>query len=639
MMRWCRRTFIPIAACVLWSWPLEAGQGENASTQALNLKKLSLEELSQIDVTSASRRPERLSSVAAAVSVVRGEDVRRAGVTILAEAMRLGDGVDVARVNGSTWALTTRGFQISTANKALVLVDGRSTYSPLFAGTFWDAQDTLLADLDRIEVIRGPGGATWGPNAVNGVINIISRPAAETVGTVATLIVGTDELPVVSMRHGGGLGNGHYRVYGKYRQRGAQVTSSGESSQDEVAFGQGGFRFDSDPAKAKRWFVSGDAYGGTNGLADRSDARISGGHVLGRFTADTRKGRVLLQAYYDRTQRKVPLQFEEKRNAGDIDGQYETRLGHHLLVGGAQVHVSRGRDVGTAGFFFEPEARTHWLSTVFLQDEIELSRDRLYLIGGAKVGASNYTGAEVQPTIRIRYQPAGRQMVWGAVSRAVRLPTRFDTDLRIRNPVTGAVVITGTDDFDPEAVVAYEAGYRARIHPRVLTDVTVFVNRYDSLRSQELRFVPAPRIFLENALNADTGGVEMAATVQVTSSWRLHGSYAWLTESFSFDAGSTDQTKGIFEANDPSHLAALRSQLDLPRGFALDASLRYASTRPAPRVPAYGELDLRLGWQATPNWELSLVGQNLLHDHHQEFNFTPTIEFQRGVFLRSLWNF
>ena len=617
---------------------LQAAQPESSGTQPQDLKKLSIEQLSQLDVTSVSRRTERLAEVAAAVSVVRREDILRAGSTILAEAMRLGDAIDVARVNGSTWAVSSRGFTISTANKLLVLVDGRTTYSPLFAGTFWDAQDTLLADLDRIEVIRGPGGATWGANAVNGVINIISRPARETQGTVLTVIAGTDELPVISSRHGGTIGRGHYRVYGKYRRRGAQLTSTGQSAQDEITFGQGGFRFDSNPVGPSQWFVSGAAYGGTNGLADRADAKISGGHVLGRWVRAIGSGQFQVQAYYDHTRRKVPLQFEERRNAGDVDAQHQVRLGRHTLVGGAQFQFSRGKDDGTAGFFFEPITKTQWLTTVFLQDEFELS-ERLYLIGGAKVGTNNYTGSEIQPTVRARFHPTDRQMLWGAVSRAVRLPTRFDTDLRLRNPITGAVVLSGTEDFDAESVVAYEAGYRARPHARVSTDVAVFVNQYDSLRSQELRFVPAPRVFLENWLNARTGGVEVGATVQAAGNWQLHGSYAWLKKTLSFDEGSTDPTGGVFEANDPSHMASLRSQLDLPRGFTFDAFLRYVDERPSPRVPAYGELDLRLGWQARPNWELSIVGQNLLHDHHQEFNFTPVIELRRGVFLRSIWEF
>ena len=632
-----KRIFVTVVIGAL-AVAVRAHAAQEAPARPKDLKKLTIEELSQLDITSVSRRPERVSNVPAAVSVVRGSDIVRAGMTTLAEAMRLGDAIDVARVNGSTWAVTTRGFNISTANKLLVLIDGRSTYSPLFAGTFWDAQDALLADLDRIEFVRGPGSSIWGANATNGVVNIISLPASETQGTLVTVIAGTDELPVVSSRHGGRLGNGYFRVYGKYRRRDAQLTASGDSAHDDIAFGQGGFRFDSDPSKPSRWFVSGAAYAGTLGFADRADGDLSGGHVLTRWSRGIGGGLFQVQAYYDHVHRKIPLQFEERRNVGEIDAQHEMRIGNHTLVGGGQVHVSRGHDVGTAGFFFDPEKRSQWIATAFIQDEVELPR-RFFLTGGAKIGGNNYTGAEIQPTARMRFQATERQMTWAAVSRAVRLPTRFDTDLRLRNPQTGAVVLTGTDDFDAESVVAYEAGYRTRPHARLMTDVTVFVNQYDNLRSQELRFVPAPRLFLQNALNADTGGVEIAATAQLAPGWQIHGSYSWLKETFTFDPESTDPTGGVFEHNDPSHLASLRSQFDFGPGFSVDGFFHYASRRPNPVVPAYAELDLRAGWRVTPQWELSVVGQNLLHGHHQEFNFTPVIEFRRGVFLRSIWKF
>ena len=635
MRRFC---YVYLAALCLAAHPHQAA-AQGATVALQDLKKLTLEELAQIDVTSASRRTERLSEVPAAVSVVRRDDILRAGTTILAEAMRLGDAVDVARVNGGTWAVSMRGFNISTANKSLVLVDGRSTYSPLFAGTFWDVQDTVLADLDRIEFIRGPGGATWGANAVNGVINIISRPVAETQGAVVTVLAGNDELPTVSGRYGARLGSGHYRVSGKYRRRDAQVTSTGVSANDAVRFGQAGFRFDSDQSRASRWTVSGAAYLGGMEFTDRPDGEVSGGHRLLRWNHRTAsRGQFDVRAYYDRTNRMVPMQFEEHRDAGDVDGQYEFRAGRHSVITGAQLHLSRGNDIGTAGFFFEPEQKRHWVTTVFVQDQVELARDRAYLIGGAKIAANDFTGAEILPTVRLRLHPNPRHMVWGAISRAVRLPTRFDTELRIRNPA-GVVSITGTDDFTSESVVAYEGGYRARLHPRVLADVAVFANRYDSLRSQELRFVPTPRIFLENALNAKTHGIEAAATVQARDNWRLHGSYAWLKKTLSFDTGSTDPTRGVFEGNDPAHLASLRSQLDLSRGVAFDAFLRHVGERTASPVKAYTELDLRLGWRATPYWELSLVGQNLLQDSHSEFMFTPMIEFRRGVFLRSVWEF
>jgi iron complex outermembrane receptor protein len=260
---------------------------------------------------------------------------------------------------------------------------------------------------------------------------------------------------------------------------------------------------------------------------------------------------------------------------------------------------------------------------------------------GSKFERNDFTGFEVQPTVRGRWSPSDRQTVWGAVSRAVRLPTRFDTDLRILNPGTGAVVLSGSPDFDAETVVAYEAGYRARPHPRVSVDTAVYTNRYDDLRSQELPAPGRPFTVLGNMLNAVTSGVEAATTVQVLDAWRVHAWGAYLHKDLSLDRGSRDVTNGRDEGNDPSFHMALRSQLDLPAGLALDGVCRYVTARPFPAVPAYAELDLRFGWAVRAGWELSLVGQNLLHDRHPELgsNSPRRYEFERGVFLRSTWRF
>lgn len=630
---------ILVLACILGG--IARADDTEQPLQPQDLKRLSIEELANIDITSASRQSERLGTVPAAVSVVRGEDVERAGSVILAEALRLADAIDVARVNGSTWGVTARGFNISTANKVLVLVDGRSTYSSLFGGTFWDVQDTFLADLDRIEVVRGPGGTIWGANAVNGVINIISKPAAATQGSVVTVIGGTNDRAIVSGRYGARLGSGHYRVYGKFRMREPQSFADGESAGDGVRFGQGGFRIDSDQTAARRWSLSGDLYLGTNGLDDRPDGDVSGGHVLGRWSRTTTRGEFTVQGFYDRTYRKVPEQFEESRHAGEFDVEQQLRAGRHRLVFGGTARAYHSRDIGMAGFTFEPPARYGWNVNAFVQDELPIVAERAYLIAGTKVGGNNFTGAEVQPNLRVRVHPSRRQMLWAAVSRAVRLPTRFDNDIRVTDPVTGQVVIAASDQFDAESVVAVEGGYRALPHPRVSFDAAIFTNGYDNLRSQESSGIASPLLVLDNLMNARTEGVELSATVQAASGWRIHGSYAWLHKEFTFDENSTDPTGGAFEANDPSHLASLRSLLDLPRGFALDAFLRLVGERPMPRVPAYGELDVRIGWTARPGWELSVVGQNLLHDRHQEFASinAPTYSFRRSVFARSIWRF
>jgi iron complex outermembrane receptor protein len=614
------------------------------NVSAQDLKRLSIEELAELDVTSVSRRLERLSQAGAAVSVVRQDDIRRTGVVTLAEAMRLADGLDVARYDGRTWAVSARGFNISTANKLLVMLDGRTLYSPLFAGTFWDVQDTVLADIDRIEVIRGPGGALWGANAVNGVINIITKDASTTRGGAALLAGGTEERFIASARHGGRLGqSGSYRVFGKYRRKDANVFPTGESADDDLQLGRGGFRIDSGDRTSTRWTLQGDAYRGTEGLFDRDDTDVAGGNVLGRWVKRySGSSELQIQAYYDRTYRNVPLQFEEVRDAFDAEVQRRSNFrGRHDLLFGGTVRVTTGRDIGSGGFHFDPERQTEKLFGFFAQDEITLKPGRFFLTLGSKFERNDFTGLEVQPTARVRWTPEGNQTAWGAVSRAVRLPVRIDTDLRIVNPATGALLVSGNEDFGAESVVAYEGGYRIRPLARLSLDLAAFANRYDSLRSQEFPSPLGPVVQLGNTLNAVTTGVELAGTVQVLEQWRVHAWYAYLHKNLSLDPGSRDLSRGRDEANDPSFLFSLRSYLDLPYGLAFDGVLRHADERPYPAVPAYSELDLRLGWTVRPGWEISLVGQNLLHDHHPELGSIQAVryEFQRGAYVRSAWRF
>jgi iron complex outermembrane receptor protein len=616
----CTAFFLAIGAA------LPASAQQPVTVTAQDLKRLSIEELAEVDVTSVSRRVERLSDTAAAVSVVRQDDIRRTGVTTLAEAMRLADGVDVARFDGRTWAISARGFNISTANKLLVLIDGRTVYSPLFAGTFWDVHDTVMADVDRIEVIRGPGGTIWGTNAVNGVVNVITKDASATRGSSVLVSGGTEEHLIASARYGDRLGSaGSYRIYGKYRQRDANRFASGASADDSLQLGLGGFRMDSGDQGDVRWTVQGDMYKGTEALFDRDDTDVSGGNLLGRWTRRFSAGSEFhAQVYYDRTFRMVPRQFEETRDTFDIDTQQRLTLARrHDIVVGAGFRVTEGDDLGVAGFAFVPQKRTAKLFSVFAQDEVVVKPARLFLTFGSKFERNDFTGLEVQPTVRIRWNAHRTTTVWGAVSRAVRLPTRFDTDLRLFQ--NNRLVLSGSEDFESESVIAYEGGYR----------------RYNRIRSQEFPSRLGLVVELGNTLNANTSGAELAGAFQAAANWRVHGSYAYLHKSITMDPGSRDLSKGASEGNDPSHLFSMRSYLDLPRGVALDGTFRYVARRPDPVVPAYGELDLRLGWVARPGWELSLIGQNLLHDRHPEFGpATPLrYEFERGVFARSTWRF
>ena len=623
------------------SSPVSAQPVQTASAQ--DLKRLSIEELAQIDVTSVSRRSERLSETAAAVSVINADEIFRSGLTSLPEVLRLADAVDVARVNSSTWATSLRGFTTNPANKLLVLNDGRSVYSPLTSGTFWDVEDTVLNDVERIEVIRGPGGAVWGPNAVNGVVNVITKNSASTIGDYVSVAAGSDEHVYAAGRHGGAMGRGAYRIFGKYRQRGAQVfTATGADAGDPVQLGQAGFRMDSAVDGPVTWLFEGNAYRGTNGFSDRPDGDIAGGNVLGRWNrAFSGSSEFQAQFYYDGRYRKVPLQFTERRHTFDLDVQQRLQAGRHDFVFGGEMRFSRGNDVGIAGFFFDPEVRTNSLLSGMIQDEITVRANRVFVTVGSRFDRNDYTGVEVQPTVRARWSIDPRQTLWGAVSRSVRLPTRLDTDLRLIDQATTRVTLTGSEDFESEEVIAYEAGYRIRPTSLLSFDVATFVNQYDRLRSTELTLTPQPIIVLQNLLNASTSGIELAGTAQALPAWRVHASYSYFHKELSFDPGSRDVYRGTVEGNDPAYLFSLQSWLDLPGRTAVDALFRRVGTRPDPVVAAYSELDLRLGWAPRSGWDLSVVGQNLLHAHHAELlpPNAPHYNFRRGVFVRSRWYF
>ena len=620
----------------------EAAAQEPVSTLAQDLKKLSIEELTQLDITTASKRSEPLLQTPYAVSVIRGEDIRRAGSMNLAEALRLADGVAVARADNATWAISARGFNITTANKLLVLIDGRTVYSPLFAGTFWSVQDVPLDDIDRIEVIRGPGGALWGANAVNGVVNIITKRPADTTGWRAVVVAGTEDRAITTLQYGGAAPGFDYRVYGKFRARDGQILASGLDADDAVKYFQTGFRIESRSGSRDSWLVQGDAYGGREGLLNQPDTHVAGGNVMTRWQRRFSAASAFrAQAYVDHVYRRVYAQVLDERNTVDVDVQQQFVAGRHQVVAGGNVRASRGDDTGNAAFHFDPQARLTTIGGVFAQDEIAIVPDRFALVAGAKFERNTFTGVEAQPSVRARWTPSGRRTIWAAVSRAVRLPTRFDTDLRFTNPTTGAVTLTGDTDFDSEKAIAYEAGYRAEVTSRVSVDVAAYRNVYGDLRSEEFPSAPGQPIVLANLMNARTWGTEIAANVAPLSNWRLHGYYGYLHETVSFDPGSRDLTRGVNEYNDPAHIFTLRSSVDLPRRVELDALVRRIGGLPHPVVPAYAEFDVRLGWRPAQAWDLSLIGQNLLHAQHQEFRLASPVteEFQRGFAARVQWRY
>jgi iron complex outermembrane recepter protein len=608
------------------------------SGQLEELKQLSIEELVDTDVTTASRRIERLADVAAAVTVISSEDLRRMGVLTLPQALRLAGHMHVSRTSGPQYAITARGFSISTANKMLVLIDGRTVYSPVFAGVFWETQDMPLLDVDRIEVIRGPGGSVWGANAVNGVINVISKRATETKGTFVNVTAGSSILGPYTVRHGGRIGNsGAYRAYARVRFEDSHQLVTGADAHDDFDFGQAGFRIDSDPSSRNQLTLQGDMYTGTTGLSSTAEANLAGGNLLGRWTLGGAHHATSIQAYFDHTYRRVPNQYRGTLNTIDIDAQHHWTDSRNNVVFGAGYRHYDGDDLGDGpGFFFEPRQRASHRLNVFAQDEITIARG-VFLTIGSKFERNEFTGFEIQPTVRARWS-ATSQSVWGAVSRSVRVPTRFDTDLRIRIPNTPNLLLTGSEDFESEAVVSYEAGYRRLFHERLSIDLAAYVNRYDELRSQE--FAPGRPITLANMMNALARGFETTASLQVLPRWQLHASHAYHWKEFTFDPGSTDPTKGAAEANDPRNIFKLRSYVTATNRIEIDAFYRYVGELPQPAVGAYHEFDARFGYRVSPGWDLSLIGSNLLHDQHLEFRGGTAPEtYERSVTVRSVWRF
>ena len=593
-------------------------------------KRLTIEELLDIDVTTAGRRPDSIRRAPAAVQVITGDDLHRAGVRYLAEALRLADCFYVGRFDGRTWVVNTRGLNINGSNKLQVMIDGRTIYSPLFSGIFWDAQDLLIDDVERIEIIRGPGASLWGANAVHGVVNVITRRASETSGPLVTIGTGNEELAIADVRYGGRAGAaGAYRLYAKYGYRDAQVLLAGGSAEDPIRRGQFGGRYDRKLTRSADLTVQGDAYIGRLGLINSPDTPISGGNLLARWSQKNTRGSTQITSFVDRVERRVPDQFGERRVTFDLDAQQTMVVREHNVVWGGGYRGSADETDSTKILFFEPSERTTHLFNVFVQDEIQLGRSDWFATAGTKLEHNSYSGWELQPTGRIRLTKP-RSTLWAAVSRAVRMPTRFDSDIRVTAglPFT---VITGDADFKPEQLIAYEAGLRMQPVNSFTFDVSFYHDQYRHLRSQER--LPGAPITLGNTIQGHIDGIEVAATYEPTDRLRLHGSTTWLHKDLEGAPGSLDISGG--EGNDACCMARLQIFADLRDNLRLTALGRYLSALPKPHLDGYGEADLSLQWDVRRGIELALVGQNLLHDRHAEFsNGQPLLEaYERSVFV------
>lgn len=658
--------FLWLVQAIQPAWcQIPAVETTNAARPALKssseLKILSLEQIMDVEIWSVSKKEEKASEAAAAVYVITQDDIRRSGALNIPEALRLAPGVQVARLNSHEWAISARGFTAPTSTKLQVLIDGRSVYSPLFSGVFWDVQDTLMEDIDRIEVIRGPGATLWGANAVNGVVNVITKSAKDTQGTLVTAGGGTEEKVFGGFRYGGSYKEDvHYRIYGKGFARDSMVLPSGRSSAEEWQQGQGGFRVDWDLSSVSMLTLQGDAYAGrvwetrplvfTNppGSAishDRTD--LKGANVLGRWTRTLGEDSSFqAQMYYDRIHRTIPRVFEEDRDIYDLDLQHRVPLGErHDLVYGIGYNATKDVAQNTPSIGWDPPSRLLQVFSAFAQDDITLIPDKLRLTIGSKFEHNSFTGFEYQPSGRIAWFPATNHTVWSAISRAVRTPSRLDRDfvshgsLGTPFPPGSYSEVLGSEQFESEDLLALELGYRVQPHPRVTLDLATFYNIYDNLRTVQFGSpntvggVTVLPLSIGNLMEGETYGGELAVGYQLVDRWRLSAGYTLLLEHLRIKSGSPPLTTGSGEGNDPVHQFFIRSFVNLPAHFEFDTSVRYVDQLPHPVVPSYLTFDARLGWSPSERWELSLVGQNLLEKRHREFGTGPLArEVERSVY-------
>lgn len=633
---WIPRVAVFLAACLTAAaQPARSGL-EPDTIEAL--KRLSLEELVSLEVSTVSRRDQRAIDAAAAVHVITADEIRRSGARSIPDALRLAPNLHVARTDSRNWAISARGFNASFANKLLVLMDGRSVYTPLYAGVFWDVQDTFLADVERIEVISGPGATIWGANAVNGVINVISKPAAQTQGVLLTGGVGTEERAFGGVRYGGRVGDDvFYRVYVKSFTRDDARNPDGTETTDSWDSTQGGFRVDWEASEVSKLTVQGDYYGGRGEQALPGDITHSGGNVLTRWThrlSDTEQFQV--QAYVDHTERLAPGDFGDRLDTFDIDGQFEWDLAqrHHLMAGAA-YRFTRNRVTNFQASAFLPERLERSLVSGFVQDEVEFPDLNVKAAFGVKLEHNDYTGLEVQPSARAAWI-LGKNTLWGAVSRAVRTPSRFDRHLFA--PPEPPHIIAGGADTRSEELIAYEIGWRGQLRNQLLLDATVFLHDYDHIRTLSL----GPPFVFENNGEGEIYGLELEATWQVTPSWRLSAGYTRLEEDLRVKPGRADLSEGQGEAFDPRNQFQLGSSLEIGTKVEFDVWLRYVdelgntSARGFGIVPEYTTVDARLGWFPDPSLELAIVGQNLLNSRHGEFGRD---EIERSVYGQFTWRY
>lgn len=619
----------------------------------IDIGGISFDDLINTTITSVSKQEEKLQDAAAAVFVLTSDDIRRARVTNIPDALRLVPGVHVVQGDASSWGVSIRGFNTSVFNnKLLILVDGRSVYDPLFAGTFWEVQDTILEDIDRIEVIRGPGGTLWGSNAVNGVINITTKGAAATQGTFAQLGAGNEDPAIGSFRYGWQTESGAAaRVFAKFNDHDATWNPGG--SKDDWRTGRTGFRIDHSGEGGLDQTFQGEIYKVISGpvVGPADDNRIRGGNLIYRRTVKSdSKVITQIQGYYDYIDYASPG-FDFVRDTLDLELQQQIPSGRHSVVWGAGIRFN-GDNITESSFgAANPSESDDMTYNVFAQDTLDIPSRNLKATFGGKLSKNDFTGVEFQPSARVAWGGMERQTLWGAISRAVRIPSRLDTDF----PFSAA----SRDDLDAEELISYEIGHRLFSKRGLTLESTAFFNDYDELIvfEQDLSKLPGLPLSSANALEGNTHGIEVNTTWKASDDWRLDASLTYLEMDLEvrpgqsgLDAtGTIDQSSSI-EDSDPHVRATLRSAYDVSEQLEFDGIVRYSDSIAGPggaaKVPSYVAVDLGVTWRPRKDFEFAISGRNLFDSHQPEQVGTsrtpptpPRSEIQRSVFGTATWRF
>ncbi len=642
-------------------------------TNPSSLKTLTLEELSQIDVTTATKAPVKASKTPAAIYVITGEDIRRSGATSIPDALRLAPGVEVARIDSNKWSIGIRGFGSRLDRSVLVMIDGRTVFTTLFDGTYWEVQNLMLEDVDRIEVIRGPGGTIWGPNAVNGVINVITKNSKDTQGFLATAGGGTVEQGFGNFRYGGGNGRDFtYRVYAMGFTRAPEGHTDGRNF-DDWREAQSGFRMDWNEQDRDLFTLQGDVYdekagesvsvtnyNPPSGTTVNANAFLSGFNILGHWQRTFSPGNdVQIQFFYDETNRAEP-NIADRRSTFDVDYLQRRKLfwRQELSFGlGGRVIPIHGPFV-TSGLTFLPAFRTDYLATAFLQDEIGLVENRLSLTVGTKLLQTDFTkGVKLEPSARLLWTPGDRQNVWAAFTHALRTPSDGEENFSLSgyigtsNGIPFFARFNPNRTFAPEQMNGYELGYRYLISPKLFVDLTGFYNHYHDLFSEDitgstfLETSPAPAHLLlpaqfQNDFFGYTKGTEVAPEWRPAGFWRLRGSYSFLHVNLGSIAGPLNTGTASTVGSSPQHEGTIESAFDFGKKLQIDVDWRYVSALPAQSVPSYNTGDARVGWRFNGQLELSVVGQNLLQRRHYEDGGDPgpLVALKRSGYLRLTWS-